>query len=470
MSDEAKDEKKPAPMVEEEPVVKEFAGYKVTTGRLPVKNDKGEIDALVFFMAYVKDSDKDAAERPLMIVFNGGPGSASLWLHLGAVGPKRVALNSDGSLPAPPYTLEDNPISWLEHADLVFLDPVGTGYSRGKDEETEKKFWGVQGDIDCLGEVIRLYITRYGRWRSPLYLAGESYGTTRGAGLAGWLTGKGMALAGVILISSVLNFQTLHFDEGNDLPYVLYLPTYAATARYHGKLARRYQNMALPKFLAEVEKFAAGPYAAALFAGDRLPAKEHKAIAAQVAAYTGLSEAYVDRADLRIEHIRFGKELLRDKGVNVGRLDSRLTRDSRTGNAERWEFDASYADICQPYTGLINDYVRETLGWQTDDRYRVLDGLYGKWKWVDNQGYTDTAQNLKQAMTQNPHLRVLVTSGYYDLATPYFATDYTLARLGIPAAQKKNITVTYYDAGHMMYIEEGSLKKLADDVAAFMKG
>jgi carboxypeptidase C (cathepsin A) len=469
MSDEVKDAK-PVPLVEEEPVVTEFSGYKVTTGRLPVKSDKGEIEALVFFMAYVKDSEKDAAERPLMFVFNGGPGSASLWLHLGAVGPKRVVLNPDGSLPAPPYKLEDNPLSWLEHADLVFLDPVGTGYSRGRDEETEKKFWGVEADINCLGEVMRLYLTRYGRWRSPLYLAGESYGTTRGAGLAGWLTEQGMALAGVILISSVLNFQTLHFDEGNDLPYVLFLPSYAITARYHGKLARRYQNMPQEKFLAEVERFAAGPYAGALFAGDRLPIKERKAVLAQLSAYTGLSEAFLDRVNLRIEEGVFGAELLRERGQVVGRLDARLTRATENRNAPRMGFDPSYADICQPYTGLINDYVRETLGWKTDDRYRVLDGLYLKWKWVEHQGYTDTAQNLKAAMERNPHLRVLVTSGYYDLATPYFATEYTLARLGVPAAQKKNVSVTYYDAGHMMYIEEGSWKKLATDVGAFLEG
>jgi carboxypeptidase C (cathepsin A) len=459
---------KPAPLVEEEIVVTEHAGYKVHTGRLPVKDDKGEIEALVFFMAYIKDSEKDAAERPLMVVFNGGPGSASLWLHLGAVGPKRVVLNPDGSLPAPPYTLEDNPDTWLQHADLVFLDPVGTGFSRGKDEETEKKFWGVQGDIECLGEVIRLFLTRFERWRSPLYLAGESYGTTRAAGLSGWLTRSGMALSGVILISSVLNFQTLHFDEGNDLPYILYLPSYAITARFHGKLARRYLNMPQEKFLAEVEKFASGPYAAALFAGDRLALKDRKAIISQMAAYTSLSETYIDRANLRVEHIRFGKELLRDQGIVVGRLDARLVRRSEARNAETWEFDPSFADICQPYTTLINDYVRTQLGWKTDARYRVLDGLYNKWKWVDDQGYADTAQNLRAALEQNPHLKVLVTSGYYDLATPYFATEYTLAHLGAPPAQRKNVEVTYYDAGHMMYIEENSLKKLTADVARFL--
>jgi carboxypeptidase C (cathepsin A) len=226
--------------------------------------------------------------------------------------------------------------------------------------------------------------------------------------------------------------------------------------------------MAQTKFLAEVEKFAAGPYAAALFAGDRLPTKDRKAIVAQLAAYTGLSEGYIDRANLRIEHVRFGKELLREQGVVVGRLDARLTRSSEARNTESWEFDPSFADICQPYTGLVNDYIRETLGWKTDNPYRILDGLYNNWKWVDSQGYVNTAPFLKNALEQNPHLRVLVTSGYYDLATPYFATDYTLARLGVPAAQRKNISVTYYEAGHMMYIEESSLKKLADDVATFM--
>lgn len=443
--------------------------YTVHCGRLPIKNDKGEIEALIFFQAYIRDmGNKPTSERPLMFSFNGGPGSSSVWLHLGALGPKRAALNPDGSLPPPPYSLKDNPLTWLAHSDLVFIDPVGTGYSKPKDEDTGKKFWSVEGDIKSLTEFIRLFLTRYERWNSPLYMVGESYGTTRGAGLAGALIEQGIALSGLLLISMVLNFQTLRFAPGNDLPYQLYLPSYAATAWYHKKLARRYQNKPIEKFLVEVEAFAAGAYQNALFQGDRLGARERKAVVTQLAAYTGLSENYIERTDLRIEHWKFCKELLRTEGVAVGRLDSRLARETRRGETEGPDFDASHADIMPPYTSLINDYLRRTLCVKFDERYKILDGLYAKWDWGKTDGYTDTSVPLRTALEKNPHLKVFVASGYFDLATPYWATEHTLAHLGVPKSARANVRTEYYTAGHMMYIEESNLKKLAADVASFL--
>ena len=473
----ADDDKKPEELKEDDAVVTvhsitvasgETIPYTVHCGRLPIKNEKGEIEALIFFQAYIRAIDKPLSERPLMFSFNGGPGSASVWLHLGALGPKRAALNPDGSLPAPPYKLEDNPLTWLAHTDLVFIDPVGTGYSKAKDEETAKKFWSVEGDIKSLTEFIRLFLTRYERWTSPLYMVGESYGTTRGAGLAGSLVEQGIALSGLLLISMVLNFQTLRFAPGNDMPCQLYLPTYAATAWYHKKLARKYLNRPIEKFLAEVEAFAAGAYQSALFAGDRLGVRERKAVVAQLAAYTGLSEDYVERTDLRIEHWKFCKELLRSEGKSVGRLDSRLTRETRRGETDAPDFDASHADIMPPYTALINDYLRRTLGVKFDERYKILDGLYAKWDWGKSDGYTDTSVSLRTALEKNPHLRVFVASGYFDLATPYWATEHTLSHLGVPKSARANIRTDYYTAGHMMYIDEGNLKKLAEDVADFL--
>ena len=302
-------------------------------GRLPLKNqsqDKPDIDAQVFFTYYARETEQPVGERPLTFAFNGGPGSASVWLHLGGLGPQRVVLNPDGSLPPPPYRLTPNDHTWLTETDLVFIDPVGTGYSRAKDEETAKKYYDVDGDIASLGEFIRLFLTRQKRWASPLFLAGESYGTTRGAGLAGYLIDRGIAFAGIILISTVLSMQTLRFQPGNELPFALYLPVYAATAWYHQQLAGDLQSRELPDLLREVEAFAFGPYTLALMQGDRLPDEQRVDVIAKLSRFTGLSETYVKQRDLRIEHWRFCKELLRERGVTVGRIDSRLT--AREGN------------------------------------------------------------------------------------------------------------------------------------------
>jgi carboxypeptidase C (cathepsin A) len=461
----------------DEPIVTEhevtFNGgtlrYTVTTGTLPLVGKDGTVEARVFFMAYQK-KDSDGA-RPLMFSFNGGPGSSSVWLHLGTIGPKRVLLNDDGSLPPPPYQLVDNPHTWLDQADLVFIDPVGTGYSRAATEELGKKFWGVDGDIASLTEFIRLYLTRYDRWRSPLYLVGESYGTTRGAGITNALLEKGIALSGLLLVSSVLNFQTLVFGQGNDLPYQLFLPTYTATAHYHKCLPRVQQRRQLLPLLREVESFAMGEYAAALAKGALLPARERAKVRAKLAAYTGLSEEYLDLAELRIGIHRFCKELRRDERVTVGRLDSRLHGTDTDPVNDTYEFDPSMSAITPPYTSCFNDYVRRELGYKIDLPYYVLGGGFAwtDWDWGKAyNGYPDTSHALEMAFAKNPHLRVFVASGYYDLATPYLATEYTFSHMTIPPASRAKIMTCYYEAGHMMYIEVGCLEKLKTDVAKFL--
>ena len=357
--------------------------YSVTTGFMPLKSDTGDVEARLFFMAYTLERSSGPEVRPLMFSFNGGPGSSSVWLHLGALGPKRVKMRADGQMPSPPYKLVDNEQTWLDDTDLVFIDPVGTGYSRPAKPELGKKYWGVQGDIESVGEFIRLYLTRYERWASPLFLVGESYGTTRAAGLSGYLVEKGIAFNGILLVSSILNFQTARFTTGNDLPYPLFLPTYAATAWYHKKLPPDLQSKPLGDFLREVETFAAADYPNALQKGDRMSAPERQEMVKRVSRYTGLSESYVDESDLRIEIQRFCKELLRREGRTVGRLDSRFRGSDSSGVAERPEFDPSMTAIRPPYTATFNDYVRRSLGYKTDTVYHIPAGIgAGIWRAV----------------------------------------------------------------------------------------
>jgi carboxypeptidase C (cathepsin A) len=443
--------------------------YTATTGFLPIRNPQGEIEAHVFFVAYTLDGVSDPAGRPLTISFNGGPGSSSVWLHLGALGPKRVVMKDDGGMPAPPYRLVDNEATWLDQTDLVFVDPVGTGYSRPAKPELGSKFWGVQGDIQSVGEFIRLYITRYERWRSPLFMVGESYGTTRAAGLAGHLVDRGIAFNGILLVSSILNFQTARFTVGNDLPYVLFLPTYTATAFHHKRLAPELQRD-LAATLEEVEAWAAGDYTAALAKGSALTGPARAAVAGKLARYTGLSTDYVERANLRIEIMRFCKELLRGEGRTVGRLDSRFTGYDRSGVDERPDFDPSLTAIRPPYTAALNDLVRRTLGFESDMPYHILGGGIGTWDWGSaGSGFTDTGDALRDALAKNPHMRVFVGSGYFDLATPYFATEYTLDHLELPSELASRITRRYYRAGHMMYIDLAELAALRRDVGLFFQ-
>jgi carboxypeptidase C (cathepsin A) len=451
--------------------------YTVTCGTIVLKEEsekdgKAESDkarASVFFVAYTLDGAEPEG-RPVTFSFNGGPGSSSVWLHLGLLGPRRVELDDEGRAPPPPGRLVDNEHSLLDRSDLVFIDPVGTGYSRMVAGEKVAEFHDYRRDLESVGEFIRLYCSRYGRWASPKYLIGESYGTTRAAGLSGHLLERyGMYLNGLMLISCALDFTVLRFEANNDLPPVLFLPTYAATAWHHGKLAADLQAKPLRALLDEVEAFAGGEYAAALFKGAGLPAAERSGVAAKVARYTGLAPEYVERTNLRVEIFRFCKELLRAEGRTVGRLDSRFTGTDRDSAGERFEFDPGFAEIFGAYAAAMNDYVRRALKFEADAPYEVLKGLYLNWGWKDfSNRYASVGETLRKALAMNPHMRVLVANGYFDFATPHFASDYTFDHLGVDAGLRGNFTVGYYEAGHMMYVHRPSLERLAKDLRAFV--
>lgn len=443
--------------------------YTATAGMMPLKNiDTGETEAHMFYIAYTLDG-QSPERRPLTFSFNGGPGSASVWLHLGAIGPKRVRMQPDGMMPAPPYQLVDNEFTWLDQTDLVFIDPVGTGYSRAVKRDQTKKFLGLKGDIESVGEFIRLYLGRAERWSSPLFLVGESYGTTRAAGLSGYLVERGIAFNGILLISSILNFQTTDFTPGNELPYVLFLPSYACAAWFHKKLGPDLQDF--DKLRAEVEQWAANGYAVALAKGDRLTAQERQDVIDHLARYTGLSKTYIDQSNLRVDEPHFTAELLRDQKKVIGRLDSRFTGTRRSDISERADFDPSMSAIRPPYTAMFNQYVRTELGYKSDLEYYVLGGgfRFDEWDWgVQRGGFPDTAQALKDAFDKNPFMKLFVGSGYFDFATPYFGTQYTLNHMDLDAAQHARVSLGYYHAGHMMYIQDRSLGELKKDVSGFM--
>jgi carboxypeptidase C (cathepsin A) len=441
--------------------------YFVTTGMMPIKNEKGETEARLFFMAYTRDSAEGDPKRPLMFSFNGGPGSSSVWLHLGALGPRRVVMEEEGWMPAPPFELVDNDDTWLDATDLVFIDPVDTGYSRATSEDLAKQYREIKKDIESIGEFIRLYLTRYKRWSSALYLVGESYGTFRAAGLAGHLIDRGIAFNGIVLVSSVLNLQTLVFGPGNDIPYVVYLPTYAATAWFHKRLPKDLQKQDLKKVLDEAETWAIGEYNSALVGSDTLPEKERSAVAGKLARYTGLSEEYVDYSNLRIEIHRFCKELLRSERRTVGRLDSRYTGIDEVNVSEAPDFDPSMAAIRPPFTAMFNDYVRRELNYENDNEYHILRSL--DWNWGSaSEGHSDTSESLRSAFAKNPYLKLFVASGYYDLATPYFATEYTLSHMNLDPTLRANVRVEEYEVGHMVYLQRKALAKLKSDVTTFI--
>jgi carboxypeptidase C (cathepsin A) len=462
---------------EESPIVQKHSinikgktlSYTTTTGFMPIRNAQtNEVEARIFFMAYTLDNP--TAKRPLMFSFNGGPGSASVWLHLGSLGPKRVKMLDDGLMPPPPYELVDNDQTWLTETDLVFIDPVGTGYSRVTKPEFGAKFWSVNGDVESVGETIRMYLGRYERWSSPLFLVGESYGTTRAAALSNHLFERGIALNGICLVSSVLNFQTIRFAEGNDLTYPLMLPSYTATAWYHKRLAANLQSKPLKEVLKMSEDFATGEYSAALMKGDRMTASEKQTAIDKLNMLTGLSKEFVENNNLRVDLSRFNKELLRDQNRTTGRLDSRFTGIDKLVAGENAETDPSMNAIRPPYTATFNDYVRNDLGYKTDTEYYILGGgILAPWNWNVNNGYANTAIPLQSAMQKNPYMKIFIASGYYDMATPYFATEYTFAIMNLDQTLRRNISTYYYEAGHMMYIEKASLKKLKDDVTIFVQ-
>lgn len=457
----------------------ETISYTVTTGTIVLKEEsekegasEGEKPkASVFFVAYTRDDAENPRARPLTFSFNGGPGSSSVWLHLGVLGPRRVAMTEIGDLPAPPYELVDNQFSLLDVSDLVFIDPVSTGYSRPVSGEKAREYHTFKKDIESVGDFIRLYTTRYGRWLSPKFLIGESYGTTRAAGLSGYLQERhGLYLNGIMLVSSILDFGTADFNPGNDLPYIMFLPTYAATAWYHKKLDVSLQAD-LRKTLDEVKHFALGEYTLALMQGDALDPKERAKIARKLARYTGLPQTYVERANLRIEIFHFTKELLRDERRTVGRLDSRFKGIDRDWVGGTLENDPSYSNIIGPYTAALYDHLRRELKFETDLPYEVLSLKVNMgWSFSEHENrYVNVGETLRQAMTINPHLQVLVANGFYDLATPYLATEYTFNHLGLDAALRKNVSMTYYEAGHMMYIHAPALALLKRDLAEFVQ-
>jgi carboxypeptidase C (cathepsin A) len=483
--------------------------YRATAGMIVLKDDAGKPKADMFYVAYEKlpaksgpttrpanagdgkepqASDRDGksetsdksdhtaksehiepATRPLTFVFNGGPGAAAVWLHLGAGGPKRVKLTETGEAPPPPYGLEDNPATWLDFTDMVFIDPVGTGYSRPAPGEKQEQFSGVQEDISAVGEFIRLWTTRNQRWASPKFLAGESYGTTRAAGLSDYLLDRhGIALNGITFISTVLNFQTISFGRGNELPYVLYLPSYAATAHYFKKLPPDLQSD-LTRTLKEVERWSIDAYLPALAKGHALVGPERADVTQKLSRYTGLSADVVEKADLRIDPGLFRKALLEDRRELLGRYDARLTGYESDPLERSADFDPSFNQYLAAYSAAFNQYVRGSLHFDSDRHYEALSGRVGQWNFGrSGNGYLDVADNLQSAMRKNPHLRVLFASGLYDFATPYFGTTYTANHFELSPSLRQHVEQTFYPSGHMVYHHRPSAERLHDDMKAFV--
>ena len=447
--------------------------YTATTGRIVLREEKitdGAFDGHrptveMFVVAYTADG-ADPASRPVTFAFNGGPGSSSVWLHLGLLGPRRVVSGDAGSPVPPPYELVDNAETLLQHTDLVFIDPMSTGYTRPVTGGKPGDYHGFTADRDAVAELIRLWTTRNGRWLSPKFLAGESYGTLRAAALAGHLADRhGMALNGIMLISSVLDMGSVMFTAGNDAPYVHYLPTYAALAHYHGLHAGR----SLDEVVAEATELAERDYPWALGRGARLTTEERADMVRRIAAVTGLSEDYVDRADLRVEHQHFFAELLRAQGLSIGRLDGRFTGTPADRNAEKLAVDPSYEAIQAPYTAAANHYLHDELDYRSDLPYEVLTDRVHPWSYSNFEGRAVTvSEDLASAMRANPFLKVHVAFGYHDGATPFDAAEHVLAQLRIPDEARANISRRYYPAGHMMYVHEPSRIAQSADLAAFV--
>ena len=443
--------------------------YTATAGTLVLKKEDGTPTASIFYTAYTKDGVSDLSRRPLTFAFNGGPGSSSVWLHLGSLGPKRVVLDPEGKPTAPPYRFADNPNTLLDQTDLVFIDPVSTGYSRAAVEADAKNFHSLTGDVDSVGDFIRLYISRNERWTSPKFLAGESYGTLRAAALSGYLQDSlGINLNGIVLMSSVLNFGTIRFGPGNDLPYALYLPTYTAAAWYHKKLSKDLQDAGLLKAVEESKRFASGAYTLALFKGTAMSSEERATVVKNLARFTGLSPRYIEEANLRVEPSRFRKELLRDERRTIGRYDSRLEGVDEDAAGEDPDYDASYASVQGAFTAAWNEYVRTELKYDTDLPYEVLTNRVQPWSYRGYENrYVDVASTLRNAMTQNAALHVFVAIGYYDLATPLLSAEYTFNHMQLDPKLHDHVSLSYYEAGHMMYTQLRSLEKLKQDLSKF---
>ena len=442
--------------------------YRATMAETVLESDDGKPEAVIVTTSYVKDP-RDTS-RPVFFLFNGGPGSGSVWLQMGAFGPKRVAIPSDARDDgAPPYPLLDNPDSLLDVADLVFIDPPGTGFSYLTRDTNPKKYYGLEQDAEAVAKVIRLWLNDNGRWNSPKYLGGESYGTTRTAMVARELEGgtyNDVGLNGLILISTILDFAGREPTPGNEMAYVVTLPNMAAAAYYHGKV----QAPSVEAIVEEARQFAIGPFITALLKGQDLPDAERAAVRAELARLTGLSERYLDQADLRVTSQRFYKELLRDRGLTIGRLDARYTGRDFDNAGETPDNDPSFYGIDAGYTAAINSWARDTLGFETTREYQSIGREPGRnWEWSTGQGrgaYLNVAPYIGQAMRQNSQLRVFNAQGYYDFATPFFGAEYSLKRMGIP---QDRVEFQYYDAGHMMYIRDEDRAKLSRDIRAFIR-
>lgn len=452
--------------------------YTATAGRLPIKDATGKIDAEMFFVAYTLDG-ADPAKRPVTFSYNGGPGSASIWLHMGALGPRTVVLQPQGWMPAAPYRLQDNQDTPLDATDIVMIDAIGTGYSRPADMEQARKFWSLRGDIESFGEFIRMYISRYERWNSPLYLLGESYGTTRSAGIAGYLADKGINFNGICLLSMVLNFESLEFARTNDVPYPLILPSYTMIAAYHHKLPQSMMGD-LNKTRQDAVNFAMGEYWNALNKGEALSDQERQAMVEKVAQYTGLPANVVNMANLRIDVRTFTSWLLADQRKKVGRLDGRYTSDAPDGAMEPGFSDPTSNHTQGPFTMVFNNYIRNELDYKVDMPYYTSARDLGtfSWSWANPQpgfgggfemGYADVATALRSAMIKDPYLKVLVMEGYYDLATPFLAAQYTMDHLDITPNLRKNLSYTYYDSGHMVYLDSKAHDKMHNDYVKFVE-
>jgi carboxypeptidase C (cathepsin A) len=449
--------------------------YTATAGTLLMRNDKDAPVALFGYTAYVHEGTNKAA-RPLMFAYNGGPGSASIWLHMGVLGPQRAVATDAGFSPNGPFRRVDNEFSIIDEVDLVMIDPVGTGFSKPVGEGKGEDFWGVDQDIRSVSEFIVRYVTENGRWASPKFLLGESYGGMRSGGVA-WrlLSQHNLALNGVILVSPFMEMATGFAGLGIDLPHVMFLPTFAATAWYHDALAEKPADF--EAFMDEVEQFAYREYAPALLLGSRLDDSQRRSVLVKLARYTGLSEDYWDRANLRISEGQFTQELLRDQAETVGRVDSRFKGDSINLLAERAFYDPMTTAIGPPFLAAFMDYYRSDLGVETDREYVVSGGLWKDWDWRHKQpdlnGFTlpfpNTLVDLALAMKQNPAMQVLVQQGYFDLATPHLATKYYIDQLDITPELRRNVRLELYEAGHMMYIHEPSMAKYKSDLADFVR-
>ena len=447
--------------------------YKATASTTLLKNDKGEPTALIYSTAYTRSDVKDVSQRPIAFLYNGGPGSASIWLHMGAFGPRRVVTDNATATPPAPYKIVDNESSLLDKADLVFIDPVGTGFSHAVGKAQDKDFWGVDPDVKSLAQFISIYVSRNNRWNSPKFLIGESYGTFRSVALGEYLeSNENMPVNGIVLMSSVLDMGTLSFNPGDDRPYIFYLPTYAAVAWYYKLLKDRPDD--LGAFLDEARKFASTEYADALVKGSKLSSTETADMAKKLSRFTGLSEDYLIKADLRVALSQFRAEVERSRGLTVGRYDARYQGPMYDLLTEHAEYDPSFSAVAGAFTAAFNSYVRSDLKFGDDKSYKVLpEGPGDAWDWKHNAGRgfpgaPSVEADLIRAMTEDQHLQVEAENGYFDMATPFFATEYTMDHLLIPESGRSRIHLKYYNAGHMMYLHEEDLAKLKANVASFI--